>query len=244
MSGVRHHVRMADAAPHRAPRRLTAAVAVLLAGSAPGLAGCGSASPPSAPSGVDLLVIPTPSLDPGDFVGEVDNPFLPLAPGSRWTYELSGEQTGTVSVTVADERQSVAGVEATVVETTAPDGSTVDYYAQDRSGNVWWVGREGVWAAGADGAEAGLAMAARPRVGDGYRMASSPGVVEDRALVRSVTSAVTVPAGSYEECVDVETSSPLEPGVRRISTYAEGVGLVRLESVEGPRVLLELVEAP
>ena len=217
---------------------------MLVLGAAPGLAGCGTASAPSPPSGVDQLVIPTPSLDPSDFVDGVDNPWFPLPPGSRWTYELSGDQTGTLTVTVAEQPQSVAGVEATVVETTGPGQSRVDYYAQDRAGNVWWVGREGAWAAGTDEAEAGLVMAADPRVGDGYRMASSPGVVEDRAQVRSVTSSITVPAGSYEDCVEIETSSPLEPGVRRLSTYAEGVGLVRTVSVEGPRMSLELLTAP
>ena len=235
---------MTDAAPLGGPRRLTVAAAVLLVGLVPGVAGCGSASPPSPPSGVDQLVVPTPSLDPADFVDGVDNPWFPLPAGSRWTYELSGVERGTVTATVAEQPQTVAGVEATVVETTGPDQSRVDYYAQDRAGNVWWVGREGVWAAGTDGAEAGLAMAARPRVGDGYRMVAAEGVAEDQAQVRSVSASATVPAGDYEGCVEIETFSPLVPGVRLRSTYAEGVGLVRVESVEGPDVLLQLVDAP
>lgn len=230
---------MADGAPTRVRRVPAVVVAVV----ALGLSGCASASESSPPSGVDQLVIPTPSIDSEDFVSEVDNRWFPLSPGATWTYELSGEQSGTVTVTVS-EGQEVAGVDATEVETAWPDRSTTDYYAQDRAGNVWWVGRAGVWEAGADGAEAGLAMAADPRVGDGYRMARAEGLVEDQAQVRSVNATVTVPAGGYEDCVEVETSSPLVPGVRLLSTYAEGVGLVRTVSLEGPEVSLELVAEP
>src|SRR3712207_7773305 len=58
-------------------------------------------------------------------------------------YTTLFRSTGTVRVTVADEPRTVAGVPATVVEATWPDHGTVDYYAQDRAGNVWWLGREG-----------------------------------------------------------------------------------------------------
>ena len=220
---------MADGVALRARGRLV----VLLAVVALGLSGCGSASEPSPPSGVDQLVIPTPSVDPDDFVPEVDNRWLPLAPGATWTYELTGELTGTVTVSVSDG-PVVAGVASSAVETTWPDRATTDYYAQDDAGNVWWLGRDGVWEADVDGARAGLAMAAEPRVGDGYRMARADGVAEDRAQVRSVSA----------ESVEIETSSPLAPGVRMLSTYAEGVGLVRAVSLEGPEVSLELVDEP
>jgi hypothetical protein len=219
-------------------------VVALLGALALGLSGCGSASDPAPPSGVDELVIPTPSVDPEDFVDRVDNRWLPLSPGSARSYELGGEQSGTVTVSVSEEPRTVSGVAATVVETTWPDRGTVDYYAQDRAGNVWWLGREGLWEAGVGGAEAGLAMAADPRLGDGYRMAHAAGVVEDRAEVRSVSASVTVPAGHYDGCVDVETSSALVPGVRLLQTYADGAGLVRVVSLEGPEVSLELVSGP
>ena len=230
---------MADGAAFRVRRR----VGVILAVVALGLPGCGSASEPSPPSGVDQLVIPTPSIDPDDFVAQVDNRWLPLAPGATWAYELTGEQTGTVTVSVADG-PVVAGVTSTAVETSWPDRATTDFYAQDEGGNVWWLGRDGVWEADVDGARAGLAMAADPRVGDGYRMARAEGVVEDRARVSSVSAEVEVPAGAFDGCVEVETSSPLVPGVRMLSAYADGVGLVRAVSLEGPEVSLELVDGP
>lgn len=228
------------------PARVARGLASVVAGSllAVGAGGCGSASEPSPPAGVDRLAIPTPSLDPGDFVEGVDNPFLPLEPASTWSYRLTGVQTGTVTVTVAEQTRTVAGLAATVVESSWPDRRTADFYAQDRAGNVWWLGREGVWEAGVDRAMAGLAMAATPRFGDGYRLALLDGVVEDRARVSSVAAETAVPAGSYEGCVEVETESPLTPGVVLRHTYAEGVGLVRTASLEGPVVTLELVSGP
>ena len=49
------------------------------------LAGCGSVSVDYEETGIDGLTVPTPTPDPEDFVGEVDNPWLPLEPGSTWT---------------------------------------------------------------------------------------------------------------------------------------------------------------
>jgi hypothetical protein len=87
-------------------------------------------------------------------------------------------------------------------------------------------------------------MAAHPRTGDGYRMADAEGVAEDQAQVRSVDATQTVPAGTYEDCVEIETSSSLAPGVRLLRTFADGIGLVQVTSVEGPQVSLELLAEP
>jgi hypothetical protein len=221
---------------------------VLACGLALAIAGCGSASDPSPPAGVDMLVIPTPSPDPEDFVAEIDNPWLPYEPGAEWVYELSGTETGTVTVTVAEETAPVAGITATVVrslqELDDRQAAVTDYYAQDRAGNVWWLGREGQWEAGVDGAQAGLAMAANPREGDGYRLALLDGVVMDRARVVAVDGEVSVAAGDFTDVVEIETQSPLVPGVRLRQSHAEGVGLVQVVSLEGPLLLQELVSGP
>jgi len=233
---------MVDGAPPHVRRGLVALLVPVIAMTL--ATGCGSASDPSPPSGVDGLVIPTPSIDPDDFVEEVDNRWLPLPPGSRRTYRVSGEQSGTAVAEVSERTWPVSGVDATVLVTTFEDRRTADFYAQDLAGNVWWLGRDGVWQAGVDGAEAGLAMAAHPRVGDGFASSGSDGEVEDLAVVRSVEASVTVPAGSYRDCVQIETHSPLDPGVRELWTYADGVGLVQADSLEGSDLLFELVEEP
>jgi hypothetical protein len=233
---VRHDVRVA----RRPGRYVALAVAVAL-----GAGACGTASDPSPPSGVDELVIPTPSPDPSDFVPAVDNPWFPLKAGSSWTYRASGTPTGTVTVRVLSSPVPIAGVTTTALERTDPSGAaTVDYYAQDRHGNVWWFGREGEWRAREAGAEAGLAMPEHPRRGDGWRTAYQPGVVEDQASVASVDDDVTTPAGKYDDLVVLDTSSPLTPGVAMRSFYARGVGLVEAVATEGPISLLELETGP
>lgn len=214
------------------------------------LAGCGSASEPSPPAGVDQLEIPTPSPDPDDFVATIDNPWLPLTPGSTWTYESSEGET--ITVTVTDETRVVAGVSTTVVHdvVTGEDGEVVedtfDWFAQDRDGNVWYFGEEtteyddrgrpdthGSWEAGVDGARAGLVMAATPRVGDGYRQEYYPGEAEDQAEVLSLDASVEVPFGSYDGVLQTEDTTPLEPELVERKYYARGVGVVLEETVAG-----------
>jgi len=228
------------------------ASALLGAGLVAALAcGCGTASEPSPPTGVDQLVIPTPSVDPGDFVRRIDNPWLPYAAGAVWEYTVRIDSLDYLrSVTVLAEPALVAGVEATVVETvTAPQpigtpSRTRDYFAQDRHGNVWWFGREGEWQAGEDGAEAGLAMPAHPRVGDGWRKAFLAGVVEDQTEVTALDAAFDTPAGSFKDVLQLQTSSPLEPDRGTQDSYARGVGLVRTVATDGPASLAVLVSGP
>ncbi len=231
-----------------------------LAAAAALLAGCGSSAGEIGPSGVDELVIPTPSPDPEDFVEGIDNPWLPLTSGSRWVYRVTTEDgVQERVVTVAEETREVAGVTATVVHDELRDagGDLVTessaWYAQDRDGNVWFLGEDvttydgrrrstdGSWEAGVDGAQAGLAMAAVPRVGDGYLQGLLTGVVEDRTRVVSLEAAVVTPAGSYEDALEIEDTTPLAPGLVVHRAFARGVGLVAERDVAGGTGLVELV---
>ena len=211
-----------------------------------GVTGCAGGPPTVAPSGVDGLTIPTPSPSTSDFVGAVDNPWFPLAVGSRWSYRLSGQPgTGRLLAAVTGRTRVVDGVRCTGVHHVTRDGGgrVVDdswsWYAQDRAGNVWQLGgpadtSEGrSWLAGVDGARAGLVMAAHPRRGDGYVVADAPGVAEDRATVLSVDEQRAVPSGYYTHLVETEDTSPLVPGVVVDSYYARGLGLVYRRTVTG-----------
>jgi hypothetical protein len=191
-------------------------------------AGCGTFARSYDPAGVDELTIPTPSPRPVDFVGTVDNPWLPLEPGATRAYAVSGPVAdATRTVAVLPGQVEVAGVATTAVRSTTGTAVTTDYYAQDRSGNVWWFGREaatGGWQAGQDGAQAGLAMPAEPRTGDGYRTAYLPGVVEDIATVVKVDA----------DALQVDVTSTLTPGGVTRETYRRGTGLVtRVDAVTG-----------
>jgi hypothetical protein len=197
------------------------------------LTGCGTASAPSPPTGVDELVIPTPTPDPGDFVATVDNPWFPLPAGRTWTYDVldtTGSHRLVVSVTDGPVVEGVATTARVAVEGRR---TTTDWYAQDTAGNVWWFGRAGEWRAGADGAEAGLAMAASPRLGDGYRTAYDEGVIEDRATVASIDGTVTLPVGTYRDVVVIEVRSTVPTSTTHELTYARDVGLVEDDTTGG-----------
>ena len=209
------------------------------------VAGCGSAPGTIGPSGVDELTIPTPSPDPDDFVDGIDNPWLPLAVGSTWTYAVDGSGPArTVTTTVTPRVRELAGVTTTEVTTTETTGagrtlaSASAWYAQDQKGNVWLFGEAGTayvlgrrtpvgdWVAGVGGAEAGLAMPAVPRVGDGYQRGYAPGVVDDRVTVQSLDSTLTTGVGELSGLLATEDSSPLEPQIYE-RWYAHDLGLVR-----------------
>ncbi len=228
------------------------------------LAGCGAGANPEPypPSGVDELVIPTPDPDPDDFVARIDNAYLPLTPGTVWTYAATGS-AGRMVVQVQDRTETVAGVRCVVVrqrETT--EGGEVlreseQFYAQDTRGNVWLFGEQSVsettgpsWRAGQAGAEAGLAMPATPRVGDGFLRASAPGVVEERVTVVALDAQRTVPAGTFggllltQDVVEAQDAGEFGAAgsietVER--TYAAGTGLLEQVGVEGDTADLSLV---
>ena len=193
------------------------------------LAGCGSTPPTQGPTGVDGLVIPTPSPDPGDFVAAVDNPLLPLEAGSSWTYQVVGGGRRTVTSTVLPSTRPVGGLDATVLRETAIDADgralppTERLYAQDADGNVWLVR--------ADGEAAGLAMPAAPRIGDGFERGVD-GLDEDRVTVLGLDASVTVPLGELDGLVEVEVLDGDAAGTTR-ELYAPGLGLVLAESSSG-----------
>ena len=90
-----------------------------------------------------------PNFDQAQFTPEapIDNPYFPLSPGTVFSYggeTLEGEVESN-DVLVTDATRQIAGVTATVVRDTAYiDGvlaeDTFDWYAQDQSGNVWYLG--------------------------------------------------------------------------------------------------------
>jgi hypothetical protein len=202
-----------------------------------------------------------PRIDAAAFTTTIDNPYLPLRPGSRWVYEgRSDEGFQRKVVEVTDQTRSVMGVVCVAVrDAVTLDGQlyedTVDWFAQDRDGTVWTFGEvtrkrgddgrftpAGSWEAGVGGALPGVVMQARPGPGRAaYRQEYLPGEAEDMARVLGVAEQLTVPYGSYEAVVVTRDWSPLEAGVADHKHYAPGVGMIREEAVEGETSRLDLV---
>ena len=216
--------------------------------------GCGGSGKPTA-AGENYRLPEQPAA--GDFVRAVDNPHYPLPPGATWLYRKRGlDGVEEIRVEVTQRTRVVDGITAVVVRDRATlDGvlieDTWDWFAQDRDGNVWYLGedttayeagqepsKEGSWEAGEDGARAGIVMPAEPRVGDRYQQEYYEGVAEDRGEIVATDATGTVPWGAFDDAVRTRDTTPLEPDLEEFKYYARGVGVV-LEEEEGER--LELV---
>jgi hypothetical protein len=234
-------------------RRTAALVIVALV-----LGACGDESPSGGEGGGDLGVEAV-RLSPA-----VDNPFVAFADVRRAVYE--GEEidpeTGEpfevrVEATVRDTPIEVAGIEVTVVDVSDFEAGelveqTQDFYAQHESGDVYYIGENvddyeggelvghgGQWLAGENDARAGVFMPADPQVGDEFEQERAPGVAEDRSRVVKVGISVTVPAGTFDDCIETEDFAPIE-GATQNKFYCRGVGLVREAFPDGSTI--DLIE--
>ena len=188
-----------------------------------------------------------PLINPANFVSGIDNKYFTLVPGKRFTYESkTDEGTERVEVEVTRETKKIMGVVATVVRDRVWLNDkliedTKDWYAQDKEGNVWYFGedtvelidgqvvnRAGSWEAGVDGAKAGIIMKAKPKVGETYRQEYYKGKAEDMAQVLALNASITVPFGTFNNCLQTLDYTPLEPSVKEHKYYCPSVGQVAL----------------
>jgi len=187
-----------------------------------------------------------PKIDPSDFISTVDNPYFPLVPGTTFIYEgKTKDGLEHNEVTVTNNRKTILGVSCTEVhDTVAVNGKltedTLDWYAQDKEGNVWYFGEnseelsdglvtslEGSWTGGVDSAKPGIIMKAHPQVNDFYRQEFQIGNAEDLARVVSVTAKATAPVASCDgNCVQTKETTPLEPDALEFKYYAPGIGFI------------------
>jgi hypothetical protein len=202
-----------------------------------------------------------PTIDPANFVAGVDNQYFPLVPGTTFHYlntitEGADITEQDIALTITHDTKVILGVTCVVVhdlvtiagtDTILED--TLDWYAQDTEGNVWYFGEdtksyengvgpadtEGSWEAGVNGAKPGIVMQAHPEdhINEIYRQEYLAGVAEDKAEVLSVTESATVPYGSFTDCVMTKDYSDIEPGVTEHKFFVSGVGQVLTETVQG-----------
>ena len=218
--------------------------------------GTGSGSQADLPQGSEPV-----KLDPADFTTRIDNPYWPMAPGDKWVYRETDSGTEQrVEVTVTNQTKQIAnGIEARVVhDVVTEDGQLVevtdDWYAQDKAGNVWYLGentaeyengkvttRSGSFEAGVDGAQAGVIMPADPKDGMAYRQEYYKGEAEDKAEVLSTDEQVEVPFGYFQGALMTKDLVPLEPKVSEYKLYARDVGPVLTVKTSGGSGREELI---
>ncbi|QDU65017.1 hypothetical protein [Engelhardtia mirabilis] len=206
-----------------------------------------------------------PAIDPDDFSSTVDHLYYPLVAGTVKTFMAdTDEGVETIVITVTGATREIMGVECRevhdLVTLADPESGeqqviedTLDYYAQDKDGNVWYFGElalnyedgylaniDGSWFAGVDGAEPGIVMLATPSVGEVYRQEFLLGEAEDAAKVLGTADRASVPAGDFTGCVRTADFTPIEPTGLEHKYYAPGLGAV-LEIKPGTGERLELI---
>lgn len=201
----------------------------------------------------------TPVVSPANFTNSttIDNPYFPLRPGTTMTYEGKGE---SIVVEVLSQTRTVMGIACVIVRDRVSEGGelvedTDDWYAQDNDGNVWYMGedskdmekgqvvsRHGSWEAGVNGALPGIIMLAKPLAGLWYRTEYYRGEAEDLAQILSLNETVTVPYGTFTNCLKILDFNALEPGVEEHKYYAPGIGVVKEVEVRGGTDFAELVD--
>ena len=212
-------------------------------------------------AGIAANVLATGNINPRDFSTTIDNPFFPLVPNTTFIYLGTKEgSTERDEFAVTGRTKVLARVTCREVhDQVFVDGvlaeDTLDWFAQDTQGNVWYFGEdtkeldangnvistEGSWQAGVNGAQPGIIMEANPRVGDTYQQEFSAGVAEDMANVVALNKTVNVPYGSFKNCLQTAEFTPLEPGALENKFYASGVGFIQGVALRGGRERLELV---
>ena len=194
-------------------------------------------------------------FDPGSFAlsTQIDNPWMPLKPGTRFVYEgTTVEDDGTVvphriEVNVTDLTKMIGGVRTLITwDLDYSGGELVEaelaFLAQDTLGNVWRMGEypeeyedgEFVeakpWIHGFEDARAGIMMMADPQLGTpSYAQGWGPAVDwTDRGVVDQMGQETCVPAGCYEDVLVIIETSASEPDAEQLKYYASGVGNLRV----------------
>jgi hypothetical protein len=204
----------------------------------------------------NFLTLP---FDPDNFVRVVDNRFFPLTPGTRYVYKgIEDDERETNVTIVTHDRKNILGISAIVVfDRVFVQGElkekTFDWYAQDRQGNVWYLGEDtkefedgrvvstaGSWETGKRGATAGIIMLAHPHITDKYRQEFLAGEAEDVARVVDRGLDVRVPYGSFHNCLKTVEFTRLEPGIKEAKDFCPGVGFVKAHGISGETTQLVL----
>jgi hypothetical protein len=242
------HVRRAWVGPV-----LLSALALTTFGPATASSGPAAATPAVARIATDCG--PALKLDRRDFPDSprITNTFLPLSPGKQFVLDgvvlddQNQPHPHQIVTTVTDLTKVIDGVRTLVVfDEDIQDGVTTEseifFVAQDQDGTVWTFGENpelydngvltgapSTWLSGVQGARAGIAMLANPKVGTKtYLQGLAPAVgFKDCATVfKTGEKHVCVTVGCFNNVLEIDEFAPLDPaGGHQRKFYAPGVGV-------------------
>jgi hypothetical protein len=191
---------------------------------------------------------------------EINNPYLPLVSlkqdvleGSEDGKKLRIERTARPNIhrtfRMGDQNIEALAIEDREWEDGRLSEVAIDYFAQADDGSVVYFGEdvdeyengkvkdhEGSWALGRDTDAPGIIIPGHPKVGNKFQSEDVSKDITEKNEVISVSENVTVPAGSYKNCVKVRES--LADGTVEHKLYAKGIGVVRELPSVGDVVLM------
>ena len=210
-----------------------------------------------------------PDIEEADFSDptNITNPYYGPMEGYIYEYlgfeledgELPDEPTEVIYIERKLETKVILGITSIIQrDFVSEDGvireDTDDWLAQDDDGNLWYmgelsnsydedgnfIGTQGSWEAGVDGALPGYWLPADPFVGQVYYQEWYEGEAEDYAEVIAINKTVETEMGVYENVLVTKDINPFEEGVYELKYYASGTGLILEEKYEDEE-LVEIV---
>ena len=183
----------------------------------------------------------------------ITNPYYPLAVGAvwRWKGEYRNLPYTQEDIVLKSTRRINGVVTRPVLDQDLVKGKiiagSIDYYAQDDKGNVWYLGEAtehyvngkltdhaDSWIAGRGGALPGIFMPAHPGLKDPkYQQEYAPNVAADVEHIVNISKSVCEPVRCYAHVVQANETTVLSPGVLSAKYYAPGVGLIGEDTLSG-----------
>ena len=193
-------------------------------------------------------------VNKADLLPTGTNAYITMQPGRVLTLKSGID---TLTITVLPDTQEIDGITTGILEERETKNGTLveisrNFFATDRkTGDVYYFGEdvdnykdgkvishESAWRAGTAGARFGLMIPATPAVGQAFYQEIAPKVAMDRVEIVSTSATVKTPAGTFERCVHLRETTPLESDVSH-KYYAPGIGLIKddeFELAERPQV--------
>ena len=180
----------------------------------------------------------------------ITNPYLPLASLKQ---DILENKSGRVERTARpDVHKTIQAGGQTIEALTVEDReynaggelkeATLDYFAQDDDGNIYYLGEDvdeyangnvtghgGAWLLGKDTQTPGLLMPAHPKVGDKFKSEDALPITWEADKVVSMSETATVPAGTFSDCLKIKERA--SDGDTEYKLYAPGIGCI--EEIEG-----------
>jgi hypothetical protein len=202
---------------------------------------------------------PAPPLEPWDKTKfdarstTIDNPWLPMKPGTRYVYEgTTVEDNGKVvphrlELNITDLVKVVDGVRTLIsYDLDYSNGKLAEaelaLFAQDKDGNVWHLGqypeeyekgkitKAPAWIHGFAGARAGIMMKAEPKLGaPSYSQGWGPAVDwTDRGQTHEMGKTAKVKAGTFKDVMVIKETARSEVNAQQFKWYAKGTGNIKV----------------